>query len=596
VCSAVFAPELAYGRIAMVHGCRFVPVKVDAAHLVLARVAGFDTALYGLPEERYAILFEHAAGNLLVATTKLSQFASGRYAPAEAWQVIWRWILGWLTAGAGLPALHWTPTVRPSYGQAELLPESAEREAVRRGARWFRRARLFIHPSWQAEARRRLDEFPDGTGMGPERTWLVGDGTCGMLEGASSSIHADGTQHWRYWLRNDCMGEASMAMAASGRLLRNRTYQAIGANLNDFIYFLSDFAKGPRADPASPTYGLVCWTCKDVNGGVYYGDDNARSMLGTLTAAALLGQTRWDEPVLKCLLGNLRTTGPLGFRSGRLEDNPIQEKGWMHYWITERTNYAPHYESWLWACFLWAYHHTGFRPFLERARRALGLTMAAYPHQWHWTNGIQQERARMLLPLAWLVRVDDTAEHRDWLRFLAGELLARQAPCGAIREEVGSPGKGSYGPPRSNAEYGTNEAPLIQANGDPLCDLLYTSNFAFVGLHEAAAATGEPVFCEAEQRLAEFLCRIQVRSETHPELDGAWFRAFEFTRWDYWASNADAGWGAWSIESGWTQAWITAVLALRQMHTSLWDLTAHSRIGMHLPALLPRFFPPPNTK
>jgi hypothetical protein len=125
---------------------------------------------------------------------------------------------------------------------------------------------------------------------------------------------------------------------------------------------------------------------------------------------------------------------------------------------------------------------------------------------------------------------------------------------------------------------------------------LYTSNFAFVGLHEAAAATGEPVFCEAEQRLAEFLCRIQVRSETHPELDGAWFRAFEFTRWDYWASNADAGWGAWSIESGWTQAWITTVLALRQMRTSLWDLTAHSRIGMHLPALLPRFFPPPNTK
>ena len=62
--------------------------------------------------------------------------------------------------------------------------------------------------------------------------------------------------------------------------------------------------------------------------------------------------------------------------------------------------------------------------------------------------------------------------------------------------------------------------------------------------------------------LAEFLCRIQIRSEKHPELDGGWFRAFDFKRWEYWASNGDAGWGAWSIETGWTQSWITAVLGL----------------------------------
>ena len=44
---------------------------------------------------------------------------------------------------------------------------------------------------------------------------------------------------------------------------------------------------------------------------------------------------------------------------------------------------------------------------------------------------------------------------------------------------------------------------------------------------------------------------------------------------------ADAGWGAWAIESGWTQGWITAVLAMRRMHTSLWDLSAHSTIARH---------------
>jgi hypothetical protein len=144
---------------------------------------------------------------------------------------------------------------------------------------------------------------------------------------------------------------------------------------------------------------------------------------------------------------------------------------------------------------------------------------------------------------------------------------------------------------KSNQEYGTSEAPLIQENGDPLCDLLYTTNFAFFGLHEAAAATGDPTYREAEDRLADFLCRIQVTSEARDELDGAWFRAFDFRRWDYWASNADLGWGAWSIESGWTQGWITSVLAMRRMGTSFWDMTGETNIGEHLDELVSRMFP-----
>ena len=197
----------------------------------------------------------------------------------------------------------------------------------------------------------------------------------------------------------------------------------------------------------------------------------------------------------------------------------------------------------------------------------------------------------MLLPLAWLVRLHDTPEYREWLLAAATDLLRRQDPCGAIAEEVGSAGLGSYGPPQMNAEYGTTEAPLIQRNGDPLSDLLYTTNFALVGLHEASAATGDALYKDGEDRLADFLCRIQIRSEAHDELDGGWFRAFDHQRWAYWASNADAGWGAWSIESGWTQAWITSVLAFRQLGVSYWDLTSGSRIGSTLADLLPVMLP-----
>jgi hypothetical protein len=204
---------------------------------------------------------------------------------------------------------------------------------------------------------------------------------------------------------------------------------------------------------------------------------------------------------------------------------------------------------------------------------------------------LAQEKARILLPLAWLVRVKDTPEHRAWLRQAVDGLLALQEPCGAIREELGPAGMGQYAPPTSNEAYGTNEASLIQQNGDPISDLLYTTNFAFLGLHEAAAATGDKDILSAENKLAEFLCRIQIRSTSDPSLDGGWFRAFDFKRWEHWGSNADAGWGAWAIESGWTQGWITSVLAMRRMKTSLWDLTQGSRIEKHFDRLRSQMLP-----
>ena len=182
------------------------------------------------------------------------------------------------------------------------------------------------------------------------------------------------------------------------------------------------------------------------------------------------------------------------------------------------------------------------------------------------------------MPLAWLVRVKDTPEHRKWLNIAVDGLLALQESCGAIREELGTPGKGMFPPTDSNESYGKTEAPLFQQNGDPVCDLLYTMNFALLGLHEAVAATGDHHIREAENRMATFLCRIQNYSPTQPSLDGGWFRAFDFKRWEAWGSIADAGWGAWVIETGWSQSWITSVLAMRQMGTSFWDLTKNNRI------------------
>jgi hypothetical protein len=140
---------------------------------------------------------------------------------------------------------------------------------------------------------------------------------------------------------------------------------------------------------------------------------------------------------------------------------------------------------------------------------------------------------------------------------------------------------GRYPPPRSNEAYGTNEASLIAKNGDPVSDLLYTTNFAFLGLHEASYILKDPKIKESVDLLAKFLCRIQVKSDKHPEINGGWMRAFDYEKFEHWGSNADAGWGAWVIESGWTQGWITTILSLRELNTSVWDLTKNSHINKH---------------
>jgi hypothetical protein len=373
-----------------------------------------------------------------------------------------------------------------------------------------------------------------------------------------------------------------MAIALHGFLTDNQRDKKTAGNLQDWIYSNSSLQQGPRARPESPSFGFIDWfTHSDENEGVYYSDDNARVILGTITTSAALNSDRWDEGLLKAILANFRTTGPAGFKPRRLEEPDLQDLGWEHYRNDEYYHYAPHFQSWIWAAYLWLYDKTKYEPLIELSETGIRNMMKAYPDEWHWTNGLQQERARMVLPLAWLLRVDDTPEHREWLYQITDDLLSFQDESGAISEDLGDVGHGKYAPPKSNAAYGTNEAPLIQENGDPVADMLYTSNFAFFSLTEAAAATGDAKLNEAVQKLADFLVRIQVRSEAHPELDGAWYRAFDFDRWEYWASNADAGWGAWSTETGWTQGWISTMLMFNELNTNLWDFTSESKIAIH---------------
>lgn len=550
VCSDFFAPELEPGHVLDLHRCWFLSLPPGETHLVLAKVAGYDTAAFGLPQTTFPLLVGYPDYHLLVAASKLSGFITGRYGPTDFWQGLWQRLLQWLARSEKAPALTWTPTVGLTAGPEQELPAEAESQVFRRSVRWFRENVLFKLGEWE-----------------------------GVLEGFESAIDCRGRQYPRPLRRADCNGEAALVFAYDWALTGDPQSRVTATHILNYVW---DGCTHWIAEAASPAYGLLKWFPENP---AFYGDDNARVILPTLAAARLLEDDRWNERVLRCLIANLRTTGPQGFRRNCIDLPDLAQRGWQPYREEEFLCYAPHFQAYLWAGFLWAYALTGYSGFLTGTRNAIAMTMAVYP-KWHWTNGLSQELARMLLPLTFLVRIQDTAEHRGWLRQVAEELLADQQPCGAIQERLGDIEEGQYPPPQSNDDYGTNEASLIQQTGDPACDLLYTANFAYLGLHEAAAATGENWLREAEDRLAEFFCRIQVRSPAQPYLEGGWMRSFDFRRWEYWGSSSDASWGPWCVESGWTNAWIAAVTAMRRRGETLFDLSLKPRLQALIPALV----------
>ncbi|WP_198675432.1 hypothetical protein [Pleomorphovibrio marinus] len=573
----VFGLEMQMMSILGINDCHVIPSDATNPLLVLAKVAGLDKAEYGIDDvETHPLLIEENGG--FYSLTRLSNFAEGRYGPEDHWKALWGYMIRNLTGKTDLHFETWPRYLSPTLDQGEEVTEDHKKESVKRGIDWFYKGRFFIHPDWEDMWQKYQDDGTNPVGPPVSRDLPNGDGSLGLLEGHSSNIYHDGSQQYRYWIRADVQGEGAYAMAAAAKILGNESYRAPAKRLVDYI-FNSKLRGGPRSEQDAPTYGLIGWS--DTHPGVYYGDDNARAILGVLGASAHLATNEWDKEMMEAILANFRTTGTMGFRDRRLEHRDIIKNGWRYYFDREVINPAPHFESWMWALYLWLYDKTGHEPLLDRAKLAIGKTMDMYPEEWLWTNGIQQERARMILPLAWLVQVEDTPEHREWLDKVVSALLENQMESGAIREELGGTEKGRYGRTKTNAEYGLHEAPLIFENGDPIADMLYTSNFAFFSLNEAAHATGDERYFQALHRLSDFLTRIQVKSERFEDLDGAWFRAFDYDRWEFWASNADVGWGAWGTLTGWTQSWIVATQVLVLQENSYWDLTKQSDIEKH---------------
>ena len=394
-----------------VNGLHYLKVSSDipGPHLVAAKVAGFDSAIFGLPDGTIPLLFQMESLPVLVATTNFSRFVSGRYAPAGEWGAIWGKILTFVQPGLKLKSLKWSPVVGPSYGRQEELPRDFQRQSVLRGVEWYKNARMLIPEEYTDTLKAMVQAGMDKLRWDPAIP--VGDGSKGVFECIFSEIDEKGRQPIGIMERGDCVSETAMAFATAGRVLDNPEYLATARRLLDYYLIHSIATKNEYGDPRHGAYGLIPWGIS--NEAWYkasYGDDNARFLLAAWTTAALTGAGHWDETFMKSLIALLRTTGTAGFRGNRINLADFEKNGWKFYYERNIVNPAPHFECYLWACYLWAYDKTADSQFLEQAKKGIRTTMEQYPDGWRWTNGIAQEKARMILEGTSLIYADSLVE------------------------------------------------------------------------------------------------------------------------------------------------------------------------------------------
>ena len=150
----------------------------------------------------------------------------------------------------------------------------------------------------------------------------------------------------------------------------------------------------------------------------------------------MLQESRWEEPLMHLTLGNFRLMNAAGYFHTSITSDVVTEWGWRRLHDDTSHNENNYYQSAGRAWMLLAHKLTGAPDdvFLRRTKAGLNSTMAAfYSRQWVCQVGLTSEAARVLLPLAWLVRVEDTPLHRQWVADVAAVLIERQQPCVSVK-------------------------------------------------------------------------------------------------------------------------------------------------------------------
>lgn len=262
--------------------------------------------------------------------------------------------------------------------------------------------------------------------------------------------------------------------------------------------------------------GMVRWCTSSWN--VCYQDDVARALLPGLYDALYMGDRSHLEDICRAMDFLLRTTARDGLRIARTDNHDLTEAEMGKLRQQEHGLASAHYNAYYHAALLLTGRASGESRYIEAAQRGLERIMELYPETVR-EQSETEEMCRMILPLAILYQSTREEKHRQMLYRVSQDLQKVRHPFGGYREW-------DTGYKAACSRESREECSVLTENGDPVADMLYSSNWLPMGYAFAYEATGDPWFYELWKDSAVFCLKTQMFSD-RAHLDGAWCRAFD---------------------------------------------------------------------
>lgn len=475
-------------------------------------IGSYDTVedIYEYTEMTGCIAGAFYGENLMLCCFRACNYARARFIPVESWQHVIKWMLSWVCG---------------TQVQVDMLPCAYRiggrpirldlRETVRNAIGWFENNCI-----------------------------VVDEGRGGVLEGLKSEVFPNGDQPVAPLVRTDNTGETMLLYYLYYRLTGDRGYLEKSKNMGAFL-----FGKMQVQDGAFK--GMLRWS--DQAWGVCYQDDAARAILPGLFISWYSNDSQYLDHCGEALDFLACSTGTDGTRIPRTDHPPMGGDDLIA--LSRRPGKTPsaHYNAYYAAALLLGGFLLKRDDFRDLGAKCIETIMASYPHTMREVSETE-EMARLILPLAIKFFVTGAPEDLALLDRVTSDLDKVEHPRGGYQEW-------DTGYLANNARKFNAESALLQNNGDPVADLLYSNNWLPMAFMQAYLITGDKRYKEKYERVSRFLASAQLCSE-NPLLHGAWARGLDMEKMEIAGSNNDVGWGPWSVESGWSVAEIASGMCL----------------------------------
>ncbi|MCM0647570.1 hypothetical protein NBE98_04145 [Clostridium swellfunianum] len=453
--------------------------------------------------------------NLMICSFRLSNFAKARFSPMFKMRNIVKYILDWVTGHNIKISIKNHYFVKGNVEQGDF--EEELKSCVQASMNWFKKADI-----------------------------LISNGKGGVREGLATEIYSNGVQRYFDLIRTDCTGEVSLAYFMDYLVNGNEESLKISDSLSSFCF---DYMVC-RED--NHLKGMMRWTNQAWE--VCYQDDVARAIIPYMLKCVYTGRKEYISDCIDILYFLINTTGTDGTRVFRTDNIDLTEEQIKKLNNTPGNLPSAHYNAYYHAALLLGYKLTKIEEFRAVAVRGLTAIMKAYPETTR-EQSQTEEYCRLIFPLSLLYWVTGEEIHKNWLYKASEDLQSFKHSSGAYLEwDEG------YKASMRNTK-GDGECSLLSKNGDAVVDLLYSNNWLPLAFIQAYLVTKDDFFKKFWENTAKFMISSQIQSEDE-KINGAWARGFDPDIMEYFGSPADAGWGPWAIESGWTVAEIAAGLMM----------------------------------